>query len=45
VYITYQLHVKANAPVAIVDKIYQRSYIDTKHVADKLYTPDNIVVL
>ena len=30
VYITYQLHVSANAAVAIIklDTIYQRSYID-----------------
>ena len=30
VYVTYQLHVSANAAVTIIrlDKIYQRSYID-----------------
>jgi len=86
VYITYQLHVLANAPLAIImlDTVYQRIYTAIacvvpylhrfsditfvisylysfsdklyptwwcpqqhwpKHVVDKLYTPDNIVVL
>ena len=43
----YQLHVSANAAVAIIrlDTFYQTQQHWPKHVVDKLDTPDNIVLI